>query len=87
MRRRSATETSGRRGTRFTRPYGIMRSGPWRPRVLVAKSFGRHRVFLAGDATHRSMLARAFATGRYRMSGSFLVAPWFNEVMKLARSG
>ncbi|MCP3103393.1 hypothetical protein LZ198_31370 [Myxococcus sp. K15C18031901] len=30
-------------------------------------------------------LARAFEAGACRMSGSFLVALWFNEVMKLAR--
>ncbi|MCP3103392.1 FAD-dependent monooxygenase [Myxococcus sp. K15C18031901] len=36
-------------------PYDIVQSGPWRPQFLVAKSFGRHRVFLAGDATHQYM--------------------------------
>lgn len=32
-----------------------MQSGPWRPQFLVAESFGRQRVFIAGDATHQYM--------------------------------
>lgn len=35
--------------------YEIVRSGPWRPQFLVAESFGRKRVHLAGDATHQYM--------------------------------
>ncbi|WIE49823.1 FAD-dependent monooxygenase [Pseudomonas sp. GM17] len=35
--------------------YEIIQSGPWRPQFLVAKSFGRKRVFIAGDATHQFM--------------------------------
>jgi 2-polyprenyl-6-methoxyphenol hydroxylase-like FAD-dependent oxidoreductase len=35
--------------------YQIVRSGPWRPQFLVAESFGRKRVHLAGDATHQYM--------------------------------
>jgi 2-polyprenyl-6-methoxyphenol hydroxylase-like FAD-dependent oxidoreductase len=35
--------------------YEIIRSGPWRPQFLVAESFGRKRVYLAGDATHQYM--------------------------------
>jgi len=35
--------------------YEIVRSGPWRPQFLVAESFGRKRVYLAGDATHQYM--------------------------------
>jgi 2-polyprenyl-6-methoxyphenol hydroxylase-like FAD-dependent oxidoreductase len=35
--------------------YEIVQSGPWRPQFLVARSFGRGRVFLAGDATHQYM--------------------------------
>jgi 2-polyprenyl-6-methoxyphenol hydroxylase-like FAD-dependent oxidoreductase len=36
-------------------PYEIVQSGPWRPQFLVAGSFGRGRVFVAGDATHQYM--------------------------------
>lgn len=35
--------------------YEIIRSGSWRPQFLVAGSFGRKRVHLAGDATHQYM--------------------------------
>ncbi|TFE36514.1 2-polyprenyl-6-methoxyphenol hydroxylase [Paraburkholderia dipogonis] len=35
--------------------YEIVQSGPWRPQFLVARSFGRKRVFIAGDATHQYM--------------------------------
>jgi 2-polyprenyl-6-methoxyphenol hydroxylase-like FAD-dependent oxidoreductase len=35
--------------------YEIVQSGPWRPQFLVARSFGRKRVYLAGDATHQYM--------------------------------
>lgn len=35
--------------------YQIVQSGPWRPQFLVANSFGRNRVFIAGDATHQFM--------------------------------
>ena len=35
--------------------YEIVQSGPWRPQFLVAESFGRRRVFIAGDATHQYM--------------------------------
>ncbi|BCG24650.1 monooxygenase [Pseudomonas tohonis] len=35
--------------------YQIVQSGPWRPQFLVARSFGRQRVFIAGDATHQFM--------------------------------
>jgi len=35
--------------------FEIVQSGPWRPQFLVANSFGRGRVFLAGDATHQYM--------------------------------
>ena len=35
--------------------FEIIQSGPWRPQFLVAQSFGRGRVFLAGDATHQYM--------------------------------
>ncbi len=35
--------------------YEIVQSGPWRPQFLVADSFGRGRVFIAGDATHQYM--------------------------------
>ncbi len=35
--------------------FEIIQSGPWRPQFLVATSFGRGRVFLAGDATHQYM--------------------------------
>lgn len=35
--------------------YKIIQSGSWRPQFLVAKSFGRKRVFIAGDATHQYM--------------------------------
>lgn len=35
--------------------YEIVQSGPWRPQFLVARSFGRQRVFIAGDATHQFM--------------------------------
>ncbi len=35
--------------------YEIVQGGPWRPQFLVAESFGRSRVFLAGDATHLYM--------------------------------
>jgi 2-polyprenyl-6-methoxyphenol hydroxylase-like FAD-dependent oxidoreductase len=35
--------------------YEIVQSGPWRPQFLVAQSFGRKRVFIAGDATHQYM--------------------------------
>lgn len=35
--------------------YEIVQSGPWRPQFLVANSFGRNRVFIAGDATHQFM--------------------------------
>lgn len=35
--------------------YKIIQSGPWRPQFLVAKSFGRNRVYIAGDATHQYM--------------------------------
>lgn len=35
--------------------YRIVQSGPWRPQFLVAESFGRKRVFIAGDATHQYM--------------------------------
>lgn len=35
--------------------YEIVRSGSWRPQFLVARSFGRKRVYLAGDATHQYM--------------------------------
>ncbi len=35
--------------------FEIIQSGPWRPQFLVAQSFGRDRVFLAGDATHQYM--------------------------------
>ena len=35
--------------------YEIVQSGPWRPQFLVAESFGRKRVHLAGDATHQYM--------------------------------
>ena len=35
--------------------YEIVQSGPWRPQFLVAKAFGRGRVFLAGDSTHQYM--------------------------------
>lgn len=35
--------------------YDIVQSGPWRPQFLVAESFGRDRVFIAGDATHQYM--------------------------------
>ena len=35
--------------------YRIVQSGPWRPQFLVAESFGRGRVFLAGDSTHQYM--------------------------------
>ncbi len=40
-------------GTRLR--YEIVQSGPWRPQFLVARSFGRQRVFIAGDATHQFM--------------------------------
>lgn len=40
-------------GTRVE--YEIIQSGPWRPQFLVANSFGRDRVFIAGDATHQFM--------------------------------
>lgn len=40
-------------GTRLR--YEIVQSGPWRPQFLVARSFGRKRVFIAGDATHQFM--------------------------------
>lgn len=40
-------------GTKLT--YEIVQSGPWRPQFLVAESFGRRRVFIAGDATHQYM--------------------------------
>lgn len=36
-------------------PYEIVQSGPWRPQFLVARSFGRKRVFIAGDSTHQYM--------------------------------
>jgi hypothetical protein len=35
--------------------YEVVQSGPWRPQFLVAESFGRGRVFIAGDATHQYM--------------------------------
>lgn len=35
--------------------YEIVQSGPWQPQFLVASSFGRGRVFIAGDATHQYM--------------------------------
>lgn len=35
--------------------YEIVQSGPWRPQFLVARSFGRKRVYIAGDATHQYM--------------------------------
>ena len=35
--------------------YEIVRTSPWRPQFLVAESFGRKRVHLAGDATHQYM--------------------------------
>ncbi|MQB34284.1 FAD-dependent monooxygenase [Rhizobium rhizogenes] len=35
--------------------YEIVQSVPWRPQFLVASSFGRGRVFIAGDATHQYM--------------------------------
>ena len=35
--------------------YELVQSGPWRPQFLVATQFGRKRVFIAGDATHRYM--------------------------------
>ncbi|MBD9679284.1 FAD-dependent monooxygenase [Pseudomonas sp. PDM18] len=35
--------------------YEIVQSGPWRPQFLVARSFGRQRAFIAGDATHQFM--------------------------------
>lgn len=35
--------------------YRVVQSGPWRPQFLVAESFGRKRVFIAGDATHQYM--------------------------------
>ena len=35
--------------------YEIVRSSPWRPQFLVARSFGHKRVHLAGDATHQYM--------------------------------
>lgn len=35
--------------------FKIIQSGPWRPQFLVAKSFGRGRAFIAGDATHQYM--------------------------------
>ena len=35
--------------------FEIVQSGPWRPQFLVATSFGRGRVFIAGDATHQYM--------------------------------
>jgi 2-polyprenyl-6-methoxyphenol hydroxylase-like FAD-dependent oxidoreductase len=38
-----------------TLAYEIVQSGPWRPQFLVARSFGRKRVFIAGDATHQYM--------------------------------
>jgi len=38
-----------------TLKYEIVQSGPWRPQFLVAESFGRRRVFIAGDATHQYM--------------------------------
>lgn len=41
------------------------------------------RVLTSGDETD---LLRAFEAGQCRMSGSLLVALWFNEVMKLARA-
>ena len=40
-------------GTRLR--YEIVQSGPWRPQFLVARSLGRGRVFIAGDATHQYM--------------------------------
>ncbi|MGQ0621408.1 MAG: FAD-dependent monooxygenase [Panacagrimonas sp.] len=40
-------------GTRL--PFKIVQSGPWRPQFLVAKSFGRDRTWIAGDATHQYM--------------------------------
>jgi hypothetical protein len=35
--------------------YEIVQSGSWRPQFLVAESFRRRRVFLAGDSTHQYM--------------------------------
>ncbi len=33
--------------------YEIVQSGPWSPQSRVAESFGRGRVFIAGEATHQ----------------------------------
>lgn len=35
--------------------YEIVQSGGWRPQFLVAKSYGRGRVWMAGDAVHQYM--------------------------------
>lgn len=59
--------------------YDIVQSGPWRPQFLVAQSFGRQRVFIAGDATHQFM-----PTGGLGMNTG--VAEAHNLAWKLAAS-
>jgi len=59
--------------------YEIVQSGSWRPQFLVARSFGRRRVFIAGDATHQYM-----PTGGLGMNTG--VAEAHNLAWKLAAS-
>lgn len=81
--------------------YEIVQSGPWRPQFLVAESFGRGRVFLAGDATHQYMptgglgmntgiaeahnLAWKLAAALQGWAGPALLASYESERLPVAR--
>ncbi|MBV8503311.1 MAG: FAD-dependent monooxygenase [Paucibacter sp.] len=58
-------------------PFELVQSGAWRPQFLVANSYGRGRVFIAGDAAHQYM-----PTGGLGMNTGLLEA--HNLAWKLA---
>lgn len=82
--------------------YEIVQSGGWRPQFLVAKSFGRKRVYIAGDATHQYMptgglgmntgvteahnLAWKLAAMVHGWGGEQLMASYEAERLPIARS-